>query len=412
MLIKEFLDKQKIDILVSEAKKNGIDIVFTNKEGVPILNDLSTFCKKEHDAYCCKKCLTENRFAIEESLRFGDVYLMSAHTGLVFIAIAVMINQEIIGGIVSGRMMPIELIGIFKDRKNTQNKIDEHYLENDLIPKKDSASLENARNELFRIALKYNLINESCFRHQKNINNQELKIAGFIHRNKSKSNINNYTLYKYRERELINKIKSGDKRGATNILNELLVVVYSGMLLDFEVIKAYMTELLVVISRAAIESGTPSDRLFGMNYSFFSELGSIDNQVDLTYWIVKVLENYIDEVSKCGSVTTRMHAVIEYIYEHCKEHISLGKIAFMAKLSPSHFAHEFKKETGMSFITFINDIKLKKASDLLTSKSMSIIEIAMEMGYSDQSYFIRQFKNKFGLTPLEYRRLSKRNGKI
>ncbi|MBP3742789.1 MAG: helix-turn-helix transcriptional regulator, partial [Treponema sp.] len=59
-----------------------------------------------------------------------------------------------------------------------------------------------------------------------------------------------------------------------------------------------------------------------------------------------------------------------------------------------------------TFINFVSDKRLEKARQLLESTDLSIKEITAEVGYNDQNYFSRIFKNKYGLSPKEYRKVN------
>ena len=64
----------------------------------------------------------------------------------------------------------------------------------------------------------------------------------------------------------------------------------------------------------------------------------------------------------------------------------------------------FKDETGKNFIDYVTDIRLDRAKEMLKAGQYSIKEITAETGYSDQNYFSRLFKRKFGLTPTEFKK--------
>lgn len=65
----------------------------------------------------------------------------------------------------------------------------------------------------------------------------------------------------------------------------------------------------------------------------------------------------------------------------------------------------FKEEKGETFINFISDKRLEKSRQLLETTDLSIKEITADVGYNDQNYFSRIFKNKYGLSPKEYRKV-------
>ncbi len=101
--------------------------------------------------------------------------------------------------------------------------------------------------------------------------------------------------------------------------------------------------------------------------------------------------------------TLQMKKIIHYIEEHYNEKITLETLADHAGLSQYHLAHTFKKCTGQSPIEFINHYRLSMAAARLIETDEQIIEIAIDTGFNNISYFNRIFKKRFGVTPKEYR---------
>lgn len=95
--------------------------------------------------------------------------------------------------------------------------------------------------------------------------------------------------------------------------------------------------------------------------------------------------------------------VVEYIKENLHEDLSLQYMADMISLTPPYFSKLFKDETGVNFIDFLTEERMKKARELLTTTNMNIDQITEKVGFSSSSYFIRQFKRKYGLTPGQYK---------
>lgn len=77
--------------------------------------------------------------------------------------------------------------------------------------------------------------------------------------------------------------------------------------------------------------------------------------------------------------------------------------AEVAGMSPSHFAHVFKEETGHSFIDFVNRSRMDRARELLLTTNLLIKEIADRLGFENSNYFCALFKRVFGMTPNEVR---------
>lgn len=98
-----------------------------------------------------------------------------------------------------------------------------------------------------------------------------------------------------------------------------------------------------------------------------------------------------------------MEQSIAYIKENYMRKISLASVAEHVGLSSGYLCRIFKDETGGSINTYINNLRMNKAGELLSDKNSYIKEVAVAVGFEDQLYFSRLFKRYSGLTPSEYR---------
>ena len=63
----------------------------------------------------------------------------------------------------------------------------------------------------------------------------------------------------------------------------------------------------------------------------------------------------------------------------------------------------FKKETGQTFINYLNNYKIERSKDLLKNTKMTLLDISLEVGFNNQSYYSTIFKKYTNMTPQEYR---------
>lgn len=63
----------------------------------------------------------------------------------------------------------------------------------------------------------------------------------------------------------------------------------------------------------------------------------------------------------------------------------------------------FKKETGQTFINYLNNYKIERSKDLLKNTNMTLLDISLEVGFNNQSYYSTIFKKYTNMTPQEYR---------
>ncbi|MBE6242101.1 MAG: helix-turn-helix domain-containing protein [Bacteroidales bacterium] len=104
-----------------------------------------------------------------------------------------------------------------------------------------------------------------------------------------------------------------------------------------------------------------------------------------------------------SSKSRRITKACKYIEENISQKISLSDVAMLVNMSDSAFSHFFKKKTGISFITYVNNLRVAKACDLLASTSLSASEICYDCGFNNKSNFIRIFTKRKNMTPIEYR---------
>lgn len=97
---------------------------------------------------------------------------------------------------------------------------------------------------------------------------------------------------------------------------------------------------------------------------------------------------------------------LEYVETNLKEPIELRDLAGVARLSLFHFARAFKNAEGVTPHAYIVRRRVERAKELLRDGKLSIAEIALATGFSDQSHLARQFRAVVGQTPGTFRRLS------
>lgn len=93
-----------------------------------------------------------------------------------------------------------------------------------------------------------------------------------------------------------------------------------------------------------------------------------------------------------------------YIEEHYSEKITLEMLANEANISVYYLSHIFRQYTNQTPIEYLNQYRLSTAANLLRTTDESIMDISFECGYNNVSYFNRAFKNKYNMTPKEYRK--------
>lgn len=102
---------------------------------------------------------------------------------------------------------------------------------------------------------------------------------------------------------------------------------------------------------------------------------------------------------------TPIEEVKRYIYDNYSGDIPLEHGAFIANMAPAYFSHQFKKESGQTFVDFINEVRIERAMELIRRDNHTITGIGFQVGFHHLSHFIRTFKKRCGITPTEYKKM-------
>ena len=119
-----------------------------------------------------------------------------------------------------------------------------------------------------------------------------------------------------------------------------------------------------------------------------------------------LIEKHQDKNSLTINTTDKIKLILNYINDHYSEDISINTLAELCEYSQYHFMRFFKKHIGLTCIQYINNLRLEKSSILLTSTNNTIMDISLEVGFDNLSYFNKLFKRKYNLTPKEFRAIN------
>ena len=192
---------------------------------------------------------------------------------------------------------------------------------------------------------------------------------------------------------------------------------------DFHSLKNCDTDIINVMFPCSICDTQALFGLFSPNTMTFSQLCENDivlieqlfNEIlsctDLNYK-VQFLRCLLYKITTLlpkekSNICSHIQSSIIFITENFKKEITLYKTAKIIGLAPAYFSNLFKKETGINFKNYLDNIRFDYVIKLLTFTDMSISDICYESGFCDYSNFNRRFKKKYRLTPLQYRKIHK-----
>ena len=100
--------------------------------------------------------------------------------------------------------------------------------------------------------------------------------------------------------------------------------------------------------------------------------------------------------------TAKLKLVLEYIGEHYTEELTIPQLSRLCFFSEYHFMRFFKKYTGTSCLEYIKSLRLEHAARLFSLGETNILEVSLASGFPNLSYFYREFKKRYGMTPKQF----------
>jgi AraC-like DNA-binding protein len=119
--------------------------------------------------------------------------------------------------------------------------------------------------------------------------------------------------------------------------------------------------------------------------------------------ILRVLERQNKAVPAADAGTVLSYKVLNYLDHHYAEDITVGQVADHFYLSRHYISHVFKKTTGSGIMEYVISRRINHAQTLLSESDMPVGKIAQECGYTDFTWFSRQFHSIVGQTPSHFR---------
>ncbi len=407
MAIRRDWYQEKLNML-SQATDIGCAL-FDETGAMMLKTGSGSFCDEIRECADCRgRCARFHADAARESFNLGEAYISTCPMGAVAVTAAIIENDKLIG---SAAFMPMrmwpwdneaaaELLRCVSGTSVDAEKLTEC-----------GAGLPDVSAERSKALM--NLLMETVspetdeLEMKRLLASQQRRIGELIGENKTNAASGELRVYPLHiEREMLNRIRVGDRSGARALLNELLGHIFYRAPGNMKLMKARVLELVVVISRAAVEAGAEMEALLGLNYDFVSELYAVNDFEGLCAWVVRMLDTFLETVSKGRDTpaSAQLNDALSYIRIHHMRNLSLEEVAGNVHVSPYYLSHLFREKLGVTFVEYVTGVRMEMAKNYLLHTRMPIAAIAEKLGYEDAGYFGKVFRKYTGVTPKNFRR--------
>jgi transcriptional regulator GlxA family with amidase domain len=134
-------------------------------------------------------------------------------------------------------------------------------------------------------------------------------------------------------------------------------------------------------------------------------LFKIGFEEEFVFWLTVMLERILDALQAATrrSGNIQIAGALDLMRAHYADPLTRDEVARLVGMSPSHFSRSFKRHVKRGFADVLNQIRVDRACDLLNRTDRSLALVALDTGFTDQSYFHKVFRRYTGMTPRAFR---------
>ncbi|MBB6732449.1 response regulator [Cohnella zeiphila] len=210
------------------------------------------------------------------------------------------------------------------------------------------------------------------------------------------------------EQALIRCLKFGTEEEMTETVEKHFAAVRSlGPDAALQSVQLFLLQIAATLMRAAQDTGKDLGGLFGGgNPQLLGELSRIRDLDEAQAWVVRIARSVMSRIA--ADRQTAYNRLVEQAKEYTKAHfadsgLSIAEVCARLHISAGYFSSIFKKETKLTYVQYLQQLRMDTAKELLAQTDLKAFEIAEKVGYADPNYFSFSFKKQVGLSPKEYR---------
>lgn len=166
----------------------------------------------------------------------------------------------------------------------------------------------------------------------------------------------------------------------------------------------YLEIVMMVIHYIMKDEGNNLEAIIGGDLDFYSEIRKFDTKAEIEEWLVKLLRIVISSLRKMNiRESDAIKQAKDFIQKNYDTKVTLDMVSRVVGFSKAYFSKIFTEETGDNFTTYLTNVRIEKAKDLLAKTEMKIYEVCDHIGYPNIEHFSRTFKKLVGVSPIQYK---------
>ena len=215
-----------------------------------------------------------------------------------------------------------------------------------------------------------------------------------------------YSMLTDKQKQLVDSVKAGNLDAVEKSFQELTETVNSLGSSDKDYVKNFYFNTISLINSIRV-SLSVSDKIASEATlaTLYKLIEKCDNLSDLNVVLEDAAKQTVTKVNEFNNNNMKllMRKAIDYLEKHYAEQITLNQVSDTLYVSNFYLSRMFKKELGINFIDYLNELRIEKAKVLLTDARYKTYEVAEAVGVPNSHYFSKLFRKYVGMTASEYR---------
>jgi len=405
-------EKKLRDILQTLQAYTQIPIQLIDHDGTLLLSFGSStgYCSLlKKRVFAPDKCFSHLVKAGKTAQELGEAYIFSCHANLNHIAFPLVNQGELLGSVIFGPFLMDTPDSTLVSEIAEQNHLSPS-LSLELYDELTSLKVVTPPNtQLLKKMMDFMLSpliqsERALLLQSQEKLYQQSRINETIQTYKGRESTLSSEFFYHKEKNLLAKVRTGNIPEVKALLNELLSFVLFSEGGKLESVRIRSVELTTLLSRVAMDGGANADSIYQLNNQLLPILYHEQDLDELCLHLQEVTEHFMTAMfNEQDKGNLYIRKALQYMANHYSEHLTLPAVADYIQLSPSYFSTLFSQVVGCSFRDHLCRIRVEESKQLLLSTNFSLANIAVAVGFPDQSYFCKAFKRVTGLTPGKFR---------
>lgn len=354
-------------------------------------------------------CLEHQINAGQRAREIGEAYIFACHANLNHIAFPLMVEDSLLGSVILGPFLMDDpdstlVSDVAENFSLTPTRSLELYDELSGLQIVTPTRVQLLKKLLDHLLLPLIPDERVMLMQTQEKLIQQSRINETIQHYKGQEQPISFKYFYQKENELLAKVRTGNVQEVKALLNDLLGYVLFSQGGRLETVRIRAIELTTLLSRVAMDGGAKEDIIYELNSKLLPVLYHEQSLDNLCLELQEVVENFMSAMFwglDKGNLYIRK--VLRYMEDHFSDHLELSAVAEYVHLSPNYLSTLFRQVVGLSFREHLCRIRVEKSKQLLLSTEYCLADIAVAVGFPDQSYYCKVFKRIAGLTPGQFR---------